>query len=275
MRSSRKLILGVLALAASLALMISSASAFPLSGGNGLTNVTVLGTYTSESCSEDSGSRPCVISVDLLFDFGDIPSVTRSVMDDMSVQMVDSDDRFYSGRLAYPYSGVVQPLEPYETDNKVRRTYSFSVPSDKIEVKRLRVNPAEQFINKVGPPFSIDWTGVPEVKGMPISMKFYSIERKEGADHQAYLSADIKITNNNPTELVISCSQFAIVDQFGLPAKAQPIIDSDMRSSFGSVTLLPEESMRASLWFMVPKLSRPVYLKYLPSDLSMDVSAWA
>ncbi len=40
--------------------------------------------------------------------------------------------------------------------------------------------------------------------------------------------------------------------------------------------LSPGESMRFNIDFgEISKLSRPIYLKYLPSNLTMDILAWA
>jgi hypothetical protein len=240
-----------------LVLMASLAGAFPLSGGNGQFNATVFGTYTEAN----------IIVVDMMYDFRGYKIEGVQDHDFLKVHLVDSDDKFYesSDKVGIGYGSRYSQLKDLLEDRK-RALFFFKVPSDKpIEIKRLRITPAESR----GSPFSIEWMGVPEVIGMPISMKFYSIERKSGDYYsQMIWSADIKITNNDPVNQVISGLDFVLIDQFGYPHASAS--DGEV------VTLLPGESMRFNVRFPdVSKLSRPIYMQYAPSNLTMDISAWA
>lgn len=233
-----------------LVLMASIVSAFPLVGGNGVMNATVLGTYTVHHDRSDLTD----VKVDVMFDYS---GVTGGDFYYLKTHLVDSEDVFYEGDPEETIGGGQSSI------GKSRVLFSFDVPSGKsIEIKRLRITPRD------GSPFSIDWAGVPEVDGVPISMKFYSIGRDSGYGHSYeldILSADIKVTNIAQTEQTICGDQFFIVDQFGF----------SYEGSGAKVTLLPEESMRFNVAFGgVSKLSRPVYLKYAPSNLTMDISAW-
>jgi hypothetical protein len=142
----------------------------------------------------------------------------------------------------------------------------------KVEIKRIRITPT------LGDPFSIEWAGVPEVNGTPISMKFYGLQTTKH-DASPYLSPDddfiktwmidIKVTNRDSQKQSIGHDQIAIIDQFGF------LYTGEYGKEF-RMDLMPGESARLTIKIaMVSALSRPITLKYIPSGLEMDISAWA
>lgn len=245
--------------------IMNSANAFPLSGGNGEVNATVIGTYRSSN--------------DLL--------ILDIISDDsrVDVVLVDADDKFYQQEEHRDYAqvsenrdtsiivdGVVMPIP-----TKIRMLYGFeNVPQD-VEIKRVRITPLNE-----GDPFSIEWTGVPEVEGVPLSLKFYGLSSGEDENgcndvsrwlqvncevRNNYWTADVKLKNSDTVPLDIKYSDFVIIDQFGF---SYPAHDTD------TLKLMPNESMRTNIIFRsISKLSRPIYLVYEPSNLTMDVSAWS
>jgi hypothetical protein len=249
--------LRIVLLCSMLVLMASLAGAFPLSGGNGQFNATVLGTYTKGN----------TIYADIIFTQAD----GRLPISYGKAYLVDSEDRFYEeGR--GDAIGSASHRDDFGADllGMRRLLKRFEVPSDTaIEIKRLRINPPEGY----GSPFSIEWTGVPEVTSGSTTMKFYGMDRKISppTDPADAISVDIKITNSAGTELKINKQDFVLVDQFGYPYWA-----AFQHPENRETTLLPGESMRFNVQFSgISKLSRPLYLQYPSLNLTMDISAWA
>jgi hypothetical protein len=230
-------------------LTASCVSAFPLTGGNGLFNATVLGTFADPLSADEAY---VMLYLDVLF-----PEDYK--FRDADIVLVDSDDKFYT--MEESETGFVGEFSP-------RRCFSSLPYPEKAvpkiaEIKRVRISP------KIGDPFSIEWTGVPEIKGPSMSMKFYGptnfIDRMKVPRTKSW-KFDVKITNVGNQTQSVSNDQFEVIDQFGYPYKG----DYDQ-----SVDLMPEESMRFTIGIeRVSKLSRPVYLKHAPSNLTMDISAW-
>ena len=132
--------------------LATGANAFPLTGGNGQVNATVLGMYTTNF----SVTQPILI-LDVLCN------------DPLNeIALVDSDDKFYQ-------HGVNDMLSFGELpDRGVARRHliGFEGIPAQTEIKWVRITPS------VGDPFSIEWTGVPEIKGTPITVKFYGFKRE-------------------------------------------------------------------------------------------------
>ena len=240
-----------------LMLMASCVSAFPLSGGNGQINATVLGIF------QDDGT----LYLDILFPanyYVDSPNA-----DTTKVTLVDSEDKFYD--MSGGPSGSGSSVGDQDRKSPRRLFSSSSVPQ-KAEIKRVRIAPAK------GDPFSIEWTGVPEVKGPSVSMKFYGPTTPPGYDPSERTlmkdwGFDVKITNIGTQKQSIGNDQFEVVDQFGFHYGG--ITSSEMVQGPSFVDLMPGESMRFTVVIeRVSKLSRPVYLTHLPSNLTMDISAW-
>lgn len=214
-----------------LMVMVSCVSAFPLTGGNGKVSASVLGTMTE-------GDR---IGIDIVGNI--VPG---------DVTLVDSEDKFYEG-------GDREGITSIANYVPGRNIFFVNVP-DKVEIKRIRITPLE------GDPFSIEWTGVPEVNDSIIGMKFYGLQTAERSRHIKSWTVDIKITNSGSQKQTIEGSQIEVVDQFGYP----------YNGVFKILDLMPGEAARFNIKVeAVSDLSRPVYLKYLPSNLTMDISAWA
>jgi len=246
----QKVLLGLMLFA-----IANSASAFPLSNGNGYVNATVFGTYR----------------------FDDYLVLDINSSDQIEVVLVDADDKFYENDKHFDSEPV-----GYHFGNFVssRDVYGFhGIPQD-AEIKRVRITPT------TGDPFSIEWTGVPEVEGTPLSMKFYGLSAKIANEgdcmtssnklfcelDESYWIIDVKLTNTENTQLEVKSSDFAIIDQFGYRYRGY---NSDQVYGMSQV-LMPSESMRTNIRFgHISKLSRPVYLVYDPSDMKMDISAWS
>ena len=258
--------------------LATGANAFPLTGGNGQVNATVLGMYTTNF----SVTQPILI-LDVLCN------------DPLNeIALVDSDDKFYQ-------HGVNDMLSFGELpDRGVARRHliGFEGIPAQTEIKWVRITPS------VGDPFSIEWTGVPEIKGTPITVKFYGFKRESriyrdpntaiGSNAANHLVAsgilclggmqcelnkwivDVKVTNTENNSLNFKNNQFDIVDQFGFAYQADAVFEANRGDDERIEKLMPGESMRTSITFSeVSKLSRPVYLVYTPSNIKMDISAWA
>jgi len=235
--------------------MANSASAFPLSNGNGDVNATVFGIIKMEHGG---------IILDMMISD---PNVDMSRMDnpETKVTLVDSEDKFYES-------------DSYRKNVGNHRWYlefgGFGEIPEKAEIKRVRISPP------VGNPFSIDWTGVPEIKNDLVALKFYGFKNELNEDHSdptGYLvstwTVDVKITNNDSTNLEVKERDFKIVDQFG---SVYETLASGLQDDSSVETLLPKESMRVNIEFHpVSQLSRPVYLIYEPLNQKMDISAWS
>jgi len=230
--------------------LASCANAFPLTGGNGQINATVLGTFVVHGAGGDE------LYIDILF-----PANYYEHLAYPGVTLVDSEDRFYD--MQDMQRGIGMP--EYRTPRHA--FVSYNIP-EKAEIKRIRITP------KAGDPFSIEWTGVPEVKGPNIGMKFYGLTSKfppgsitEATDYTKSWGLDVKITNTGTQKQLIGNDQFEVVDQFGFHYGGKDLHQS--------VNLLPGESMRFTVVVdSVSMLSRPVYLMHLLSNLTMDISAW-
>lgn len=244
-----KMKLGFLCL--SLVLLAPLVTAYPLSGSNGIVNATVLGTY---NFNQD-------IRIDIMF-------IKFPSNGSTSIALVDSDDNFYEGSAV----STVGIHDFYNTDTGrnvgnapvssrgSRHIYSFSGVPKEAEIKRIRITPPRS------DPFAIEWQGIPEVKGIPLSMKFYGLDSNE----YSWL-AKVKLTNTGTKLLKISGgssedSGFYLGDQFGFyyAGLISPAPE-----------LLPGESVRVVIDFRgISKLSRPIDLIYVPSNLKLDISAW-
>jgi hypothetical protein len=229
-----------------------SANAFPLTGGNGEVNATVVGTYKSVND---------VVVLDIISS------------DRIDVVLVDTDDKFYQVEPNYYTTdvGYVGNIPEFW-----RSLYAYDVPKD-AEIKRVKITPFTG-----GDPFSIDWKGVPEVNGTPLSMKFYGLQSvfnlpTKGEYYERYnareevsnneWNADVKLTNTGNDVLEINTIDFAIIDQF----EFYYLVEHTETEK-----LMPAESMRTTISFRgISKLSRPVYLVYKPSNLKMDISSWS
>lgn len=242
--------LGFLCLA--LVLSLPLVAAYPLSGSNGIVNATVLGTY-------NYGND---IRIDIMF--LNFPSTGKT-----DISLVDSDDNFYEGSPVstvgiHSFFNTITGLNigsAPDGSRGERHIYSFSAIPKDAEIKRIRITPPGS------DPFAIEWQGIPEAVGTPLSMKFYGFDSND----YSWL-AKVKLTNTGANLLKIKGgssedSGFYLGDQFGFyyAGLVSPTTD-----------LLPGESMRVTIDFRgISKISRPIELIYAPSNLTLDISAWA
>lgn len=232
-------------------LLVTGASAFPLSGGNGQVNATVFGVVQTGD----------LIEVDMALYYRDSGSI---------IQLIDSDDKIYpTDSNPFDWSASAKgPTQPIFTNYR-RETVLFHVPADVI-LKRIRITPAasEPFSN----PFSVDWTGVPEVSDNKTSIKFYGHSSETKSDPYASdlyrkpekQTFDVKLTNKGNETMEYSGNDFSITDQFGWIF---------ICTNIPTGKLLPGESLRFDVDVDMYKLSRPITLSF--RGLKMDISAWA
>ena len=233
-------------------LFITSATAFPLSGGNGVMNATVLGVF------KESG----VMYVDI---------TTQGTPTGCTFQLIDSDDRIHesdsSGSCSWnSKSGYVDDqgstgyLASGDVVLKKRGIAIFDVP-DGVILKRIRVVP------DTSDPFFVDWNGVPEVSDANTTLKFYgatTTPRNSCGPTANHWVFDVKLTNNDDEILEYTDGDFSVVDQFGWEYYSK-----------GTTTnkLLPGESLRFDVKTEMYKLSRPIAIIF--RGVQMDISAWA
>lgn len=261
-----------------LVLLSFNVNAFPLTGGNGLINVTVFGVITTD------------------YDYGDTVSIRVDMASEMSgydAVLVDDDDNFYQGdtnppdyvsgepnqytKHFYHYSGSTIPFPSPE-----RAIINFAVPKGSI-IKRLRIEhhritdneysrtlPQEYFT-----PISIDWKGVPEMSNGNTHIKFYGSTYEDGNPSSTQKSGrriwenTLKITNNGTQNMEFRYSDVIFEDQYGWNYEGS----SGDYTNKNEEVLLPGESMKMVVLLSgVSPLSRLVKLKY--QNMSMDISAW-
>ena len=223
--------------------------------------------------------------------------------------VVDSEDKFYH---VTSIEHLRETAVGVAYGDSSRNIYSVEVPVN-TEIKRVRITPKKytnQQVNDVGngiikapidaglsdsnlcsrmaalvgDPFSIEWTGVPEVKDSSLYMKFYGIKFQDiqhSSDRRAGIMSDamidVKIKNNGTVKQRISNDQFEVVDQFGFTYTGRGETNS-ISAPVAPVDLMPGESVRFNVVIeYISPLSRPIYLKHTSfgSNLTMDISAWA
>ncbi|VVB62418.1 Uncharacterised protein [uncultured archaeon] len=224
-------------------ILISSAQAFPLHGGNGIVNATVYGIMKYE------------------YGNGLYVDISASDVDVYEVELIDSDNNTYSGNSG-PYRSTLHVF-PTETENRgsIRDMLLFDVPKD-IIVKRLRIAPSHS------DPFCINWTGVTEVTGHNVTLRFYgaTFEPNGMRWRQGNWNLDVNLTNSANQTAEYSSSDFVLADQFGWVYHGE---EGDA---------LKEIPARESLRFnvkvpFVSELSRPMAILF--KGMNLDISAWA
>ena len=236
-------------------LLIPAISAFPLTGGNGIENATVYGTYKQSRGTGDAillSEGQEIITLDMAIPW------YPNLRDASKVILVDQDDIFHG----------ISALGQLDTAEK-RWHLSFEIPKDTV-IKYVRIDPP------TSNPFIIEWTGVPEAVGKNIATKFYGFSSEFTANSGSgkwFFDVKVTNTNNSVTTINVNCD-FVVIDQFGSTYHS-PCSKENPSSNY-VVNLLPGESARFTVYFRaVSTLSRPVYLVYRPEDMRMDVSAWA
>jgi len=166
----------------------------------------------------------------------------------LSLQLVDSDDKFYWGN-------------PGEDIDDGRFIYGFSNLPEDIVIKRVRAVSNSPVIK----PFTIEWEGVPHVSNSEIDMMFYGTSNPEWMSSRSTTGwlFDVKLKNLKDDFCTIQTWKFGVIDQFGWEYHCK---DTDV------IEMMPNESMRFDVKMVMSAVSRPVYLTY--GNLTMDISAW-
>lgn len=223
--------------------LISSASAFPLYGGNGVVNATVYGV--------------------MKYEYGDglYIDISASNSDTYSVELIDSNNNIYSGNKV-PYRSSLRGY-PTETayNGYIRDIVLFNIQKDAV-VKSLRVVPSSS------KPFYINWTGAPEATSLNETLKFYGANFEENGLRwrQGNWNLDVNITNNANQTAEYNSTNFALVDQFGwvyLGGRGDALKE-----------IPPGESLRFNVKIpYVSEISRPMMILF--KGLRLDISGWA
>lgn len=232
----------------SLAILLPVSSAFPLTGGNGETNITIFGVFQGGHYGGDN-----LVVVDCYYP-GSI-----SVIDPF-MTLIDTEDKYHDPWDSMYDDSIWQGLETH------RMQIVFRIPPEAV-IKRLKISPGG------GTPFFVEWTGVPEVKNENFSMKFYSATENgtgnSGGSTRSYtkrVMVELKVTNEALVNVALKNEGFYAVDQFGWEYPA---------NGHHEEVLLSGESMRFKVTFEgISELSRLVTLGYRPEGLAMDISAW-
>lgn len=244
----------------------NSEDIFPLTGGNGIINASVLG-----MCLENGYIIIDVISSDYLND----------------VTLVDSDDNFYGDeRAGYPgYDrtsiGAYSPNEYAKRHALNRNIWTIPVPQN-VQLKQVRITPS------TGDPFLIDLNGKNKspdtamnfsrannspksdqdtASSESMTIKFNGVENfsDSSEDGTQGWDIDLKITNAEKQTIEVDRHEFTVLDQFGFPYS----------SNAGSklIKLLPGESMRTTISLAsVSRFSQPATLIYEPENIYLDIS---
>jgi hypothetical protein len=224
-------------------IFMPSAHAFPLHGGNGVVNATVYGV--------------------LKYEYGDgiYIDISASNADVYNVELIDSDNRTYSGNSA-PYRSTLSGF-PTQTayNGAIRDMLLFKVTKD-VVIKGLRVVPDHSA------PFFINWTGMPQGAPDDVILKFYgaAFESNGMRWSQGNWNFDVNLTNNANQTAECNSSDFAMLDQFGWVYLGE---EHDRLNK-----IPPGESLRFNVEVpLVSEIARPVAILFRGTRL--NISAWA
>jgi hypothetical protein len=224
-------------------ILMHSAQAFPLYGGNGIVNATVY----------------CIMK----YEYGDglYVDISASDVDVYEIELIDTDNNTYNGNSG-PYRSTLHGF-PTETEYKgsIRDMLLFDVPKE-IIVKRLRIVPSHS------DPYYINWTSMPETADQNVTLRFYgaTFEPNGMRWRQGNWNLDLNITNGANQTAEYNSSSFAMIDQFGW---AYPGEEGD------ALKKIPAgESMRFNVKVpFVSEVSIPMAILF--RGMKMDISAWA
>jgi len=234
--------LGAVIIFALAMIMIPSAQAFPLHGGNGIVNATIYSVMKYE------------------YGNGLYVDISASDVDVYDIELIDNDNNTYNGDSG-PYRSTLHGF-PTETEynGSIRDMLLFDVPKE-IIVKRLRVAPSDS------DPFYIDWIGMPEATDQNVTLRFYgaTFEQNGLRWRQGNFNLDLNITNSANQTAEYNSSSFALVDQFGWAYPGE---------EGGALKKIPAgESMRLNVKIpFVSETSRPVAILF--EGMKLDISAW-
>ena len=224
-------------------LLLPSAGAFPLHGGNGVVNATVYGV--------------------MKYEYGDgiYVDISATDTDVYEVEAIDSDNNTYTGN-SPPYRSELHGY-PTETSSNgaIRDMILFDIPKNAI-IERLRIIPSHSG------PFYINWTGVPKVTVDNETLSFYgeTFEPNGMRWQQGNWNLDVNLMNNRNVNAEYNSSDFAIIDQFGWVypgAKGDALKAIKAGASLRFTVSVP----------FVSELSRPMIILF--KGMRLDVSAWS
>ena len=224
-------------------IVMYSAQAFPLYGGNGIVNATVYGV--------------------MKYEYGDglYADISASDVDVCNIELIDTDNNTYNGNSG-PYRSSLNGF-PTETkyNGSVRDMLLFDVPNE-IIVKRLRIVPTHS------DPFYINWTDMPEAKGHNATLRFYGATYEPNGMRwrQGNWNLDLNITNSANQTAEFNSSSFALIDQFGWVYSGE---EDDMLK-----TIPAGESLRFNVKVpFVSEKSNPMAILF--KGMKLDISTWA
>jgi len=235
--------LGAIIIFTLIVILIPSAQAFPLHGGNGIVNATVYGVMKYE------------------YGNGLYVDISASDVDVYEVELIDSDNNTYSGNSG-PYRSTLHGF-PTETEYRgsIRDMLLFDVPNG-IIVKRLRIVPSHSA------PFYINWAGVTEVTGHNVTLRFYGATFVPNGMRwrQGNWNLDVNLTNSANQTAEYNSSDFVLADQFGW------IYPGEKGEALKEIPA--GESLRFNVKVpFVSELSRPMAILF--KGMKLDISAWA
>jgi len=223
-------------------ILMHSAQAFPLYGGNGIVNATIYGI--------------------MKYEYGDglYADISASDVDVYDIELIDIDNNTYNGNSG-PYRSTLNGF-PTETRYKgsIRDMLLFDVPKD-IIVKRLRIVPSHS------DPFNINWTGMPKATGRNTTLRFYGATYESNGMRwrQGNWNLDLNITNSANQTAEYNSSSFALIDQFGWVYSGE---EGDALK-----TIPAGESMRFNVKVpFVSEISSPRAILF--KDMLLDISEW-
>jgi hypothetical protein len=224
-------------------ILMHSAQAFPLYGGNGIVNATVYGV--------------------MKYEYGDglYVDISGSDADIYDIELIDTDNNTYNDNSG-PYRSTLNGF-PTETKYKgsIRDMLLFDVPNE-IIVKRLRIVPSHS------DPFYINWTGMPEATGRNTTLRFYgaTFEPNGMRWRQGNWNLDLNITNSANQTAEYNSSGFALIDQFGWVYSGEE--DDALK------TIPAGESLRFNVKVpFVSEISSPMAILF--EGMKLDISTWA
>jgi hypothetical protein len=235
--------LGAIMILILIVISIPSAQAFPLQGGNGIVNATVYGIMNYE------------------YGNGLYVDISASDVDVYEVELIDSDNNTYRGNSG-PYRSTLHGF-PTETEYKgsIRDMLLFDVPKG-IIANRLRIVPSHS------DPFYINWTGVTEVTGYNVTLRFYgaTFEPNGMRWRQGNWNLDVNLTNSANQTAEYNRSDFVLADQFGW------VYPGEEGEALKEIPA--GESLRFNVKVpFVSELSRPMAILF--KGMKLDISAWA
>ncbi len=224
-------------------ILMHSAQAFPLYGGNGIVNATVYGV--------------------MKYEYGDglYVDISANDADLYEIELIDSDNNTYNGNSG-PYRSTLHGF-PTETWYKgsIRDMLLFDVPKDTI-VNRLRIVPSNS------DPFYINWTGMPKETSRNATLRFYGATYEPNGMRwrQGNWNLDLSITNSANQTAEFNSSSFALIDQFGWVYSGEE--DDTLK------TIPAGESLRFTVKMpFVSEKSSPMAILF--KGMKLDISTWA